>query len=179
MKRLLAYAHCVDWLTDRFGSIAAWAVFASCVISSANALFRYTFSNSSNAFLEIQWYLFAAGVMFGASQVMRMNEHVRVDVIYGRISSKAKVCIDLFGIVFLMLPVLLLLVYFSWPQFVMMFASGETSANAGGLIRWPAMLTLPLGFGLLILQATGETIKRVAWLRGTYQMDTHYDRPLQ
>lgn len=179
MKALLALAHGIDWLNDRFGKIAAWAVIVSCFISAGNAVIRYTFDYSSNAFLEVQWYLFAACVMFGAAQVLRMNEHVRVDLIYARLSGHGKVYVDLFGLTCFLVPVMLAMIYFSWPLFMRWYISGEMSNNAGGLIRWPAMLTLPVGFTLVLLQGVGEIIKRIGWLAHAYDMDTHYERPLQ
>ena len=179
MNALIAFAKGVDWLTDRFGTIAQWAVILSCFISAGNAIIRYAFNYSSNGWLEIQWYLFAVCVMFGASQVLRVNEHVRVDVLYGGRSSHTKVYIDLFGLVFFLLPVMSAMVYFSFPLFLRMYASGEMSSNSGGLIRWPAMLTLPVGFSLIILQGLSEIIKRVAWLMHRLDMDTHYERPVQ
>jgi TRAP-type mannitol/chloroaromatic compound transport system permease small subunit len=179
MNLLLRLSHAIDWLSDRFAWIAQWAVLASCFISAGNALIRYAFDIGSNAWLEIQWYLFAACVMFGASQVLRLNEHVRVDLFYGRASGHGKVYIDLFGLVFFLLPVMALMIWLSVPLFIKFYATGEMSSNAGGLIRWPAMLTLPLGFGLLFLQGISEIIKRVAWLMHLIDMDTHYERPLQ
>jgi TRAP-type mannitol/chloroaromatic compound transport system permease small subunit len=166
-------------LNDKFGAIAKWAVILSCFISATNAVVRYLLSYSSNSFLEIQWYLFAACVMLGAAQVLRVNEHVRVDVLYGRGSGKTQVLIDLFGLIFFLLPVMVAMLYFSFPLFLKMFLSNEMSNNAGGLVRWPAMLMLPLGFGLMILQGIAEVIKRVAWLQNKYDMDIHYERPLQ
>jgi TRAP-type mannitol/chloroaromatic compound transport system permease small subunit len=179
MTALIRFAHLVDALSDRFAGLAAWAVLASCAISAGNAIIRYAFDQSSNAWLEIQWYLFAACVMLGAAQVLRLNEHVRVDVVYGRWSSRTQVLIDLFGLVFFLMPVMLLMLWLSTPLFIKWFVSGEMSSNAGGLIRWPAMLMLPLGFGLLALQGVAEIIKRVGWLMHVYEMDTHYERPLQ
>ena len=179
MRPLLALAHAIDRLNNAFGHLAAWAVLASCGISAGNALVRYSLDRSSNAFLEIQWYLFACCVMLGAAQVLRVNEHVRVDLIYSRLGGRGKVWVDLFGLVFFLLPVMVTMIWFAWPLFMRMFVSGEVSNNAGGLIRWPAMFTLPLGFSLVLLQGLGEIIKRVAWLRGLYEMDTHYERPLQ
>jgi TRAP-type mannitol/chloroaromatic compound transport system permease small subunit len=179
LSALIKLAHLIDALNDRFGSIAKWAVFASCFISAANAIVRYAFDYSSNSFLEIQWYLFAACVMLGASQVLRVNEHVRVDVIYGHLPSRGRVYVDLFGLIFFLLPVMSLMLYFSYPLFLKMYLSGEMSSNAGGLIRWPAMLMLPLGFALIILQGLAEIIKRVGWLAHKYEMDIHYERPLQ
>jgi TRAP-type mannitol/chloroaromatic compound transport system permease small subunit len=158
---------------------AKWAVLASCFISAANALVRYLANYSSNAYLEIQWYLFAGVVMLGASQVLRVNEHIRVDVFYGRYSGKTQALIDLIGLVIFMLPSMMVMIYYAWPLFVQMYQSGEMSNNAGGLIRWPAMLLLPLGFSLLFAQGVSETIKRVAWLGHKYDADFHYERPLQ
>ena len=179
MRQLLGWAKAIDWLNDRFGWFAGWAVFLSCFISAGNALVRYAFDISSNGLLEIQWYLFAACVMFGASQVLRVNEHVRVDIIYARLSGHGKVYIDLFGLAFFLVPVMVAMIWFSWPLFLRMYTSGEMSNNAGGLVRWPAMLTLPLGFALVLLQGLSEIVKRIAWLRHLYEMDIHYERPLQ
>ena len=150
MQPLIALAHGIDWINDRFGSIAKWAVFLACAISAGNAFIRYGLDISSNGWLEIQWYLFAACVMLGASQVLRLNEHVRVDLFYGKLSSRGRVWVDLLGLCFFLLPAMAVLLYFSWPMFVNMFVTKEMSSNAGGLIRWPAMLLLPLGFGLLL-----------------------------
>jgi TRAP-type mannitol/chloroaromatic compound transport system permease small subunit len=174
-----AWVRIVDRVTDLFGTLAKWALLAACVISGGNAIIRYVFGYSSNAWLEIQWYLFAVGVMFGAAQVLRLNEHVRVDLFYGRWPARRQVWLDLFGLVFFLLPIMGLLVYLSWPLLVEMVRSGEASSNAGGLVRWPAMLTLPLGFLLLVLQGLAEICKRVLWLQHRYEMDTHYERPVQ
>ncbi len=179
LKTLLSLAHLIDWINDRFASIAKWAVVLACVISAGNAVIRYAFDISSNGWLEIQWYLFAACVMMGAAQVLRVNEHVRVDVIYGQFSSRGRVWIDLFGLVCFLLPVMVLMLYYSAPLFLRMYLSQEMSSNAGGLIRWPAMLMLPLGFTLMVLQGLSEIIKRVGWLMHVYDMDLHYERPLQ
>lgn len=179
MSQLLQLSRLIDWINDRFGDVAKWAVFASCAISAANALVRYLANYSSNAYLEIQWYLFAACVMLGASQVLRVNEHVRVDVIYGRYSGRTQAVIDLIGFVFFMLPSMAVMLFYAWPLFMKMLVSGEMSSNAGGLIRWPAMLMLPLGFTLLMAQGVSESIKRVAWLAHKYDADFHYERPLQ
>ena len=179
MKAPLAFAHAIDRLNNGFAWFAEWAVILSCFISAGNAIVRYGLNVGSNSWLEIQWYLFAAAVMFGASQVLRVNEHVRVDLLYARYSTHGKVYVDLFGLVVFMLPVLFAMLYYSWPLFLDKFHSGEMSQSAGGLIRWPVVFTIPLGFGLLVLQSLSEIIKRVAWLRHEYEMDTHYERPLQ
>lgn len=179
MKPLLRLAHGIDALNDRFADLAKWAVLAACLISAGNAVVRYALDISSNAFLEIQWYLFAACVMFGASQVLRVNEHVRVDVLYGHYPTRVKVVVDVLGLLLFLIPVSLLIIYLSLPIFERMYESKEMSSNAGGLIRWPVMLTIPLGMSLLVLQALSEIIKRVGWLMRVHEMDTHYERPLQ
>jgi TRAP-type mannitol/chloroaromatic compound transport system permease small subunit len=117
--------------------------------------------------------------MLGASQVLRVNEHVRVDVIYGLMSSRRRVYVDLFGLIVFLMPAMFVMFYLSTPLFLKMFYSHEMSNNFGGLIRWPAMLMLPLGFGLMMLQGVSEIIKRVGWLTGTFEMEIHYERPLQ
>lgn len=179
MRTLLAFARGVDWITDRFGSVAQWAAILACAISAGNAFIRYGLDISSNAWLEIQWYLFAACVMLGASQVLRLNEHVRVDILYGKLSARGKVWVDLLGFLLFLLPAMGVLLYYAWPLFLRMYLSGEVSSNAGGLIRWPAMLMLPLGFGLVLLQGVSEIIKRIGWLQGLHEMAFQYERPLQ
>jgi TRAP-type mannitol/chloroaromatic compound transport system permease small subunit len=179
MNSLLTLSRGIDFMNDRFAILAKWAVFASCLISAGNAIVRYVANYSSNSFLEIQWYLFAACVMLGASQVLRVNEHVRVDVLYGLYSGRTQALIDLAGMFLFLLPVMVVLIYYSWPLFLKMYVSGEMSSNAGGLIRWPAMLMLPLGFALILAQGVSEIIKRVAWLNHKYEADFHYERPLQ
>lgn len=179
MEFLLRCTRWVDALTDRCATIAKWAVVASCAISALNAFSRFFFSISSNAWLEIQWYLFAACVMMGAAQVLRVNEHVRVDIFYGPVSSRRKVFIDLFGLCIFLLPSMGFLLLMSWPFFTQMFLSGEMSQSAGGLIRWPAALLLPLGFTLILLQGLAEIVKRIAWLMNKLDMNLHYERPLQ
>ena len=179
MQPLLAFARGVDWLTDQFAAVAKWTVIISVFISAGNAVVRYVFDYSSNAWLEIQWYMFAACVMLGAAQVLRVNEHVRVDIVYGLFPSRGRVYIDLFGLIFFLLPVMALMLYYAWPLFLNMYTMNERSSNAGGLIRWPAMLMLPLGFALMLLQGLSEIIKRIGWLNHTYEMDLHYERPLQ
>jgi TRAP-type mannitol/chloroaromatic compound transport system permease small subunit len=176
---LLKFALGVDWISERFGRIASTAVLLAALISAGNAFVRYGLDISSNAWLEIQWYLFAVTVMLGSPLVLKLNEHVRVDLIYGKLSGKGPVYVDLFGLVVFLLPVMLLLAWLSWPLFVKMYVTGEMSSNAGGLIRWPAMMLLPIGFAWVSLQGFSEVIKRVAYLRGEYEMDTHYEKPVQ
>ena len=171
MKALLSLAQAIDRLNDGWGRLAEWAALASCLISAGNALVRYGLNVGSNAWLEIQWYLFA--------QVLRVNEHVRVDLLYARYGTRLKVWVDLLGLLVFLMPVMVAMIYFSWPLFLDRLHSGEMSQSAGGLIRWPVILTLPLGFALVLLQGLSEIIKRAAWLAGRFDMDTHYERPLQ
>lgn len=179
MSSLIALAHRIDTLNTWLGRVAVWAAFISCMISAGNATIRYLFDRSSNAWLEAQWYLFAVTVMLGASMVLRVNEHVRVDVLYSRYSSRLKAWVDLLGVIFFLMPAALLIMYMAWPWFLESFQHDEMSSNAGGLVRWPMKMLLPLGFGLLALQGVSEIIKRIGYLRGVYEMDTHYERPLQ
>ena len=179
MKSLLALARGIDLLNDGFAVIAKWAVFAACFVSAANAFVRYGFDYSSNAYLEIQWYLFAVCVMFGAAQVLRVNEHVRVDLLYTRYPARVKVLVDLMGLTLFLLPMAVLIIWLSWPMAVDQFVSGERSSNAGGLVRWPVTITIPLGLTLLLLQGLAEIVKRIGWLMHVHEMDTHYERPLQ
>ena len=179
MTALLKIALAVDWVSDQLGKIAAVAVLLATLISAGNAFIRYGFDLSSNGWLEIQWYLFGSAVMLAAAHVLRMNEHVRVDVLYGQFKNRGQVLIDIFGLVFFLLLMSIMSTYLAWPFFYEKFQSMEMSSNAGGLIRWPIALMLPVGFGLLTLQGIAEIIKRVGWLNGTYNMDVHYEKPLQ
>lgn len=179
MHGFLRLSHGIDWLNEKVGRIAVWAVLVSCMVSAINATLRYLISSSSNAWLELQWYLFGAMVLLGAPFVLKVNEHVRVDVVYSRLTPRRQAMVDLFGLVFFLMPAALLLAWMSWPWFVDSFVTHEMSSNAGGLIRWPVKLLLPIGFALLTLQGISEIIKRIAYLRGLIAMDTHYERPLQ
>lgn len=179
MAILLRFALAIDWISDKFGKLAAFAVMSAAMISAGNAFLRYGLDISSNAWLEIQWYLFAVTVMLGAPIVLKLNEHVRVDIFYGKLKGHRSVYVDLFGLIFFLLPVMAMLTYLSWPLFVKMYISNEVSTNAGGLVRWPAMLLLPLGFGWMFVQGLSEIIKRIALLQGKYEMDTHYEKPVQ
>ncbi len=179
MTALLRFALAIDWISDKFGKLAAFAVMSAAMISAGNAFVRYGLDISSNAWLEIQWYLFAVTVMLGAPIVLKLNEHVRVDIFYGKLTGNRSVYVDIFGLIFFLLPVMAVLAYLSWPLFIKMYLSNEVSTNAGGLVRWPAMLMLPLGFDSMFLQGVSETIKRVAFLQGKFEMDTHYEKPVQ
>ncbi len=169
----------VDWLSVRLSRLASWLVFLACAISAGNALIRYTFSIGSNAWLELQWYLFAGTVFFGAPLLLKVNEHVRVDVIYGSRSGRTKAWIDLLGLIVFFMPVCVAMVLLSLNFVHDSWVQKEISSSAGGLIRWPVKMLIPVGFALLALQGVAEIIKRIAFLAGVYNMDTHYERPVQ
>ena len=179
MQALLALSRVIDAVNEKLGVIADWLVLLSCLISAGNAFSRYAFSLSSNAWLEIQWYMFGALVLLGASYTLKRNEHVRVDIVYSNISTRRQIWIDIIGGILFLLPAMLILAYLSWPVFYRSWAIDEISTNAGGLIRWPIKLFLPIGFALLALQGISELIKRVAMLTGHMKADLHYERPLQ
>lgn len=179
MRSLLALAHAIDRLNNGFGILAAWMVLVATLVSAVNASVRYAVDVSSNAWLELQWYLFAGVVMLGAPVVLRVNEHVRVDVIYGRLAPRTRAWVDLLGLIFFLMPGAVLVGQMAWPWFVDAFVNDEMSGNAGGLARWPAKLALPLGFALLALQGVSEIIKRVGYLAGRYEMNVQYEKPLQ
>src|SRR6266850_5182607 len=179
MQALLALSRVIDAVNQKLGVIADWLVILSCLISAGNAFSRYAFSISSNAWLEIQWYMFGALVLLGASYTLKRNEHVRVDIVYSNVSTRKQIAIDIFGGVLFLLPATLILAYLSWPIFYNSWALGGVSSNAGGLVRWPFKLFLPIGFALLSLQGISELIKRVAMLTGHMKADLHYERPLQ
>jgi len=179
VRQLLALSRVIDAVNGRLGVVANWLVLLSCLISAGNAFSRYAFSISSNAWLEIQWYMFGALVLLGASYTLKKNEHVRVDIVYSNVSTRRQIAIDIFGGVLFLLPATLILCYLSWPVFYNSWAQGEVSTNAGGLLRWPIKIFLPIGFALLSLQGISELIKRVAMLTGHMKADLHYERPLQ
>jgi TRAP-type mannitol/chloroaromatic compound transport system permease small subunit len=179
LKILLRLSGLIDAMNERLSTIADWLVLLACAISAGNAFSRYAFSISSNAWLEIQWYLFGALVMLGASYTLKRNEHVRVDIVYANVSTRRQIGIDIFGTILFLLPATLIMAYLSWPIFHNAWVENEISSNAGGLVRWPIKIFLPLGFALLSLQGISELIKRVAMLTGHMPADLHYERPLQ
>ena len=182
MGGLLAFSRAVDKMNYYVGKIADWTVLLACAISAGNAFVRYGISYSSNAWLEVQWYLFAATVMLGASYTLFRNEHVRVDLLYGNMGERARLWVDVFGFIFFMLPAVILLTWMTWPFFVDSFVRGEGSPNAGGLLRWPVKILMPVGFFLLVLQGFSELIKRIALLRGIRpegEVVVEYHRPEQ
>lgn len=163
---MLALSRWIDTLNQKIGTAVSWALLAAVVICSGNALIRYTFNISSNAWLEIQWYLFAAMFLLGSPWTLKRDEHIRIDVINSRFSKRTRVWIDVFGFLFFLLPMALLILYYSYPYAMLSITSGEHSDNAGGLIVWPAKILLPTGFFLLCLQGISELIKRIAYLMG-------------
>lgn len=166
MAALLKLSRLIDVVNEWIGKIVMWLVLAAVLISAGNAIVRKVFSTSSNAWLEIQWYLFAAVFMLGVGYVLLKNAHVRIDVIASRLSKRTNAIIDLVGLVVFTIPLAIILIDLSWPLFVRAYETGEMSANAGGLIRWPVLLLMPVGFTILALQALSELIKRIAFLTG-------------
>lgn len=179
MNMLLRIAKAIDYINEKCGLVATWLVLLACVISAGNAMMRYGFNMSSNAWLEIQWYLFGGMVLLGAAYTLRVNEHVRVDVLYSRYSERKRLWVDLLGGIFFLLPMTIIIGWLSWPLFYNSFQIGEISGNAGGLLRWPVKALIPIGFFLLTLQGVSEVIKRIAALTGRYELDARYERPLQ
>jgi TRAP-type mannitol/chloroaromatic compound transport system permease small subunit len=199
---LLKFSRAVDRLNEQFGVIATWFVLLSCLVSAGNAAVRYGingllalgqdfsflsgitsgigwYGNHANAFLEAQWYMFAAIVLLGGPYTLKVNEHVRVDLFYGMASERARIWIDIIGSVLFLLPICLILIYFTWGWFWDSFLIDEQSNNAGGLVRWPVKLILPVGFALMALQGISEVIKRVAALEHVIDADFKYEKPLQ
>jgi len=172
MQALLKFSKAVDWLNTLVGKYIIWLILASTVISGVNAAVRKTFNFSSNAFLEVQWYLFAAAFLLAAGYTLLNGEHVKIDVISSRLSKRAQIWIDVIGFILFLTPVCLAILWYGTPFFLKGFYSGEMSSNAGGLIRWPVYLMIPLGFGLLLLQGFSELIKRIAFLKGLIEDPT-------
>lgn len=166
MQALLGFSRGVDVMNEKIGRVADWLVLSACLISAGNAVVRYGFSLSSNAWLEVQWYLFAGTVMLGAAYTLKRNEHVRVDLVYGSVSQRIRLWIDVFGIILFLLPGMVLLAWMTWPFFMDAWMRNEGSPNAGGLLRWPVKLLMPVGFTLVALQGLSELVKRIAALRG-------------
>lgn len=182
MGPLLAFSRATDAVAQFFGKAAEWMVAFACLISVGNAVSRYGLNLSSNAWLEVQWYLFAGTVMFGAAHTLRRNGHVRVDLVYGNIGDRARLWVDIFGIVVFLLPGMTLLAWMTWPFFVESYFRDEISSNAGGLLRWPVKLVLPVGFALVAFQGLSELVKRIVLLRGQASEVTAvatYERPTQ
>jgi len=181
MNVLLAISRAIDALNERVGRTVLWLILVMALVSSANAVYRYVFNNSSNAWLELQWYMFATVFLLCSGYTLRHDEHIRIDVINSHLSRRTQIWIDIFGTICFLLPMTIFITWLSWPIFVNAWVSGETSSNAGGLIRWPARLLIPVGFSLLSLQGISELIKRIAYLRGLIPdpVERHSDPALE
>jgi TRAP-type mannitol/chloroaromatic compound transport system permease small subunit len=166
MGALLRVASAIDALNARIGRAACWLILVAVLVSAGNALARYSLNASSNAWLEIQWYLYSAVFLLCAPYTLQRNEHVRIDIFFARLSPRARACIDVFGIVLFLMPMAVIIAWFAWPMFVESYVRGEYSSDAGGLLRWPAKILIPVAFALLALQGIAELIKRIAFLAG-------------
>ena len=172
MNALLTLARWIDALTERVGRLSIWLVLIATLISAGNALARYALGESSNAWLEIQWYLFGAMFLLAAGYTLKHNGHVRIDILYNRFSARGQIWIDLVGGLFFLLPMAVLLAWLAWPIFMDAWTTHEMSPDAGGLVRWPVKLLLPVGFFLLALQGVAEVIKRLGVLSGHLVLPT-------
>ena len=202
LTAVLKLSRIIDRINEQFGTIANFLVLFACLVSAANAAVRYGLNGllylgrtvsaipaiqlgvewygaNANALLEAQWYMFAGMVLLGAPFTLKLNEHVRVDLLYGMASQRTRLWIDVFGTVFFLLPICAILIYFTWFWFLDSWSINETSSNAGGLIRWPVKLLLPVGFSLMALQGVSELIKRIAALMGRYTLHYQYEAPVQ
>lgn len=179
MSLLLKFADAVDWLTEQIGQWLKWLVLFSTLICAGNALVRYGFRSSSNAWLEIQWYMFGAMFLLGAGYALKHEEHVRVDVLYANMSPRTQAWVDVFGAIFFLMPMALLIAWMGIPIAVTSIVNQEMSSDPGGLIRWPIKLLLPVGFALLALQGLAEIIKKTAVARGLREPRKLYERPVQ
>ncbi len=202
MGALLKFSRAIDDINARFGVVANWLVLFACLISAGNAAVRYGingilalaadvpllhglasgiswYGNNANAFLELQWYMFTGMVLLGGPYTLKMNEHVRVDLFYGMVSDRTRIWIDIIGGFLFLLPICIILIYFTWPWFLESYHLGEQSNNAGGLLRWPVKLILPVGFALMALQGVSEIIKRIAALEHVIEAEFKYEKPLQ
>ena len=166
MSTLLHLSRLIDALNERIGKLSSWLILLAVIICTANALIRYAFNLSSNAWLEIQWYLNSAMFLLVAAYTLKLNAHVRIDVIAGKLSSRTQAWIDVFGGVFMLLPAVLIIAWYSLPSLANSLQLHEMSSDSGGLVRWPVRLLIPLAFALLALQGVSEIIKRAAFLKG-------------
>ncbi len=178
MRNLLVLSRLIDRINEFVGRNVSWLVLAAVLISAGNASIRKAFDMSSNAWLEVQWYLFGAVFMLAAGYTLRKNEHVRIDVVAGNLSKRTRDWIDLFGHFFFLLPFCVMMTYLAWPFFWRSFQSGEMSSNAGGLIIWPAKAVVLAGFILLTAQAVSEIIKRIAIIRGLMEEEPGHDHSM-
>ena len=172
MHALLKFSNAVDGLNRLIGKHVIWLILASTVISAVNAIIRKAFNVGSNAYLEVQWYLFAGTFLLTAAYTLLNGEHVKIDVVYSHFSKRKQMLIDCFGFTFFLTPFCLAILWYAIPFFLKGYQSGEISPNAGGLIRWPVYALIPIGFSLLLLQGWSELIKRVAFLQGLIEDPT-------
>jgi TRAP-type mannitol/chloroaromatic compound transport system permease small subunit len=172
MRALLKFSNAVDWVNTLVGKYVIWLILASTVISGVNAAVRKIFNVSSNAYLEVQWYLFAASFLLAAGYTLLQHEHVRIDVVSSRLSKRGQIWVDIIGFIVFLTPVCAAMLYYGIPFFLRGLYSGEVSGNAGGLIRWPVYAMIPIGFILLLLQGWSELIKRIAFLQGLIEDPT-------
>jgi len=166
MSFFLSLSRLIDKINEKVGHTISWALLIAVLICSGNAIVRYGLDTSSNAWLEIQWYLFSAIFLLASGYTLRRNEHVRIDVLASHFSKRTQICIDLFGFIFFLLPMTTIILYYAIPYALMSFQEQEHSSNAGGLIVWPAKILIPIGFLLLTLQGISELIKRIGYLSG-------------
>jgi TRAP-type mannitol/chloroaromatic compound transport system permease small subunit len=172
MRALLKFSNAIDWLNGLIGKYVIWLILASTVVSGVNAVVRKVFNVSSNAYLEVQWYLFAATFLLASGYTLLCGEHVKIDVVSSRLSKRSQMWMDVFGFLFFLTPVCLAILWYGTPFFLKGYHSGEMSNNAGGLVRWPVYAMIPLGFALLLLQGWSELIKRLAFLQGLIEDPT-------
>lgn len=173
MKALLALSRVIDAINRRVGRAVTWLILLAVIVSATNATIRKLFNVSSNAWLELQWYLFGAVFLLAAGYTLLKNEHVRVDVLASRFSRRTQIKIEIFGVLFFLLPMAFIIMWLSWPVFTDAFIHNEQSSNAGGLVRWPAKLMIPVGFALLVAAGVSHLIKCVGYLRGECPDPTH------
>ncbi len=166
MRVLLRLSGLIDAVNNAIGKLVYWLVLVAVLVSSANAVIRYSLHTSSNAWLELQWYLFSAIFLLCSGYTLLRNEHIRIDILIGRFSKRVQAMVDIFGLVVFMFPMAILIMVLSWPMFMDSFRTNEMSSDAGGLIRWPAKILVPVGFFLLSAQGVSELIKRIAYVAG-------------
>jgi TRAP-type mannitol/chloroaromatic compound transport system permease small subunit len=179
MRWLLRFADAIDWLSEQIGQTVKWLVLFATLISAGNALVRYTLHTGSNAWLEIQWYMFAAMFLLAAGYALKHDEHVRVDVFFSRMSPKTQAWVDVFGGIFFLMPTALIIAWMAIPMVVNSYKVHEYSSDAGGLLRWPVKIMIPIGFALLALQGVAEIIKKFAIATGIREPGKAYERPVQ
>ena len=179
MQPLLALSRAIDWLNEHVGRFLLWTVLAVTLISAGNTLMRYGFNYSSNAYLEIQWYLYSLVFLGAAGYTLKHNAHVRIDLVSAHLSRRAQAWIDVFGFVFMMFPPCILIAWYGWDFFVTSWQEQEMSVDAGGLIRWPVKLIIPVAFALLILQGVSELIKRIGFLRGVLAEEAEHHTEIE